>query len=229
MKMCIQAVLDGAGALRHMNKNNSERPVCTTHPLAPISTSFLFVFDTEWVMSTCEHQGRDTVLHTCLKLHWSRHSASSCFNRVWNVTISSAKHQSMLRPWVMQHEPWPSPSAWTKTRSLHGCRNFYLLILPSPLSLPLSLSLFFSLFLTGPTFWPGRGNVIIEVDLAEDLKTKHDVVVNVQPYHSVRIPVLIGRGTETHEASNMRPRTRSQYPRSPCAHLCWPIPCLQTS
>ena len=129
--MCIQAVLDGAGALRHMNKNNSERPVCTTHPLAPISTSFLFVFDTEWVMSTCEHQGRDTVLHTCLKLHWSRHSASSCFNRVWNVTISSAKHQSMLRPWVMQHQPWHSPSAWTKTRSLHGCRNFYLLILPS--------------------------------------------------------------------------------------------------
>ena len=52
MKMCIQAVLDGTGALRHMNKNNSERPVCTTHPLAPISTSFLFVFDTEWVMST---------------------------------------------------------------------------------------------------------------------------------------------------------------------------------
>ena len=52
MKMCIQADLDDADALRHMNKNNSERPVCTTHPLAPISTSFLFVFDTEWVMST---------------------------------------------------------------------------------------------------------------------------------------------------------------------------------
>ena len=103
MKMCIQADLDNADALRHMNKNNSARPVCITHPLAPTSTSFLFVFDTEWVMSTCEHQGRDTVLHTCLKLHWSRHSASSCFNRVWNVTISSAKHQSMLRPWVMQH------------------------------------------------------------------------------------------------------------------------------
>ena len=26
--------------------------MCITHPLAPISTSFLFVFDTEWVMST---------------------------------------------------------------------------------------------------------------------------------------------------------------------------------
>ena len=52
MKMCIQAVLDGTGALRHMNKDNSERPVCTTHPLTPVSTSFLFVFDTEWVMST---------------------------------------------------------------------------------------------------------------------------------------------------------------------------------
>ena len=58
MKMCIQAVSDNPGALRRMNKNNSERPVCITHPLAPISTSFLFVFDTEWVMSTCEHQGR---------------------------------------------------------------------------------------------------------------------------------------------------------------------------
>jgi hypothetical protein len=67
MKMCIQADLDATGALRHMNKNNSERPVCSTHLLAPISTSFLFVFDTEWVMSTwvtCEHQGRDTVLQT---------------------------------------------------------------------------------------------------------------------------------------------------------------------
>ena len=42
----------------------------------------------------------------------------------------------------MQHEPWPSPSAWTKTRSLHGCRNFYLLVLPS-----LSFSLSFSLSL----------------------------------------------------------------------------------
>ena len=135
MKMCIQAVLDDTDALRHMNKNNSERPVCSTHPLTPVSTYFFF--DTERVMSTCEHQGRDTVLQTGVKIHWSRRSASSCFNRVWNVTISSAKHQSMLRPWVMQHEPWPSPSAWTKTRSLHGCRNFYLLILPS-----LSFSLF---------------------------------------------------------------------------------------
>ena len=57
------------------------------------------------------------------------------------MTKSSAKHQSMLRPWVLQHQPWPSPSAWSKTRSLHGCRNFYLLILPS-LSFSLSLSLF---------------------------------------------------------------------------------------
>ena len=96
--------------------------------------------------------GRDTVLQTGLKIHWSRRSASSCFNRVWNVTISSAKHQAMLRPWVLQHEPWPSPSAWTKTRSLHGCRNFYLLILPSLSFSSLSVSLFFSLFLTGPTY-----------------------------------------------------------------------------
>ena len=50
----------------------------------------------------------------------------------------------MLRPWVMQHQPWPSPSAWTKTRPLHGCRNFYLLILPS---LSFSLSFFLSLLL----------------------------------------------------------------------------------
>ena len=108
MKMCIQADLDDADALRHMNKNNSERPVCTTHPLTPVSTFFLFVFDAEWVMSTCEHQGRDTVLQTGLKIHWSRRSASCCFNRVWRVTKHSAKHQSMLRPWVMQHQPWPS-------------------------------------------------------------------------------------------------------------------------
>ena len=33
-----------------MNKNNSERPVWIMHPLALISTSLLFVFDTEWVM-----------------------------------------------------------------------------------------------------------------------------------------------------------------------------------
>ena len=143
MKMCIQAVFDDAGALRHMNQNNSERPVCITYPLAPISTSFLFVFDAEWVMSTCEHQGRDTVLQTGLNIHWSRRSASSCFNRVWNLTKSvCAKHQSLLSPWVMQHQPWPSPSAWAKTRSLHGCRNFYLLIRPS-----LFFSLSFSLYL----------------------------------------------------------------------------------
>ena len=111
-----------------------------THPLTPVSTFFLFVFDAEWVMSTCEHQGRDTVLQTGLKIHWSRRSASCCFNRVWRVTKHSAKHQSMLSPWVVQHQPWPSPSAWTKTRSLHGCRNFYLLILPS-LSFCLSFSL----------------------------------------------------------------------------------------
>ena len=49
-QMCIQADLDDADALRHMNENNSERPVCITHPLTPVSTSFLFVFDTEWVM-----------------------------------------------------------------------------------------------------------------------------------------------------------------------------------
>ena len=96
MKMCIQADLDDADALRHMNKNNSERSVCRTHPLAPTSTSFLFVFDTEWVMSTSEHQGRDTVLQTGLKIHWSRRSASSCFNRVWRVTNCSAKHQSII-------------------------------------------------------------------------------------------------------------------------------------
>ena len=82
------------------------------------------------------------MLQTGLKIHWSRRSASSCFNRVWNVTKSSAKHHSMLRPWVLQHQPWPSPSAWTKTRFLHGCRNFYLLILPS-----LSFSFSFSLSL----------------------------------------------------------------------------------
>ena len=67
MKMCIQADLDATDALRHMNKNNSERPVCSTHPLASISTFFLFVFDTEWVMSTCEHQGGDTLLQIGLE------------------------------------------------------------------------------------------------------------------------------------------------------------------
>ena len=93
MKMCIQADLDDADALRHMNKNNSERAVCITHPLAPISTSFLFVFDTERVMSTSEQQGRDIVLQTGVKIHWSRRSASSCFNRVWMVTKSCAKQK----------------------------------------------------------------------------------------------------------------------------------------
>ena len=32
MKMCIQADLDTAGAIRHMNKNKSERAVCSLHP-----------------------------------------------------------------------------------------------------------------------------------------------------------------------------------------------------
>ena len=78
---------------------------------SPVSTSFLFVFDTEWVMSIREHQGRDTLLQTGLKIHWSRRSASSCFNRAWRVTKSSAKHQSLLSPWVMQHQPWPWPQS----------------------------------------------------------------------------------------------------------------------
>ena len=50
----------------------------------------------------------------------------------------------------MRHQPWPSPSAWTRTRSLHGCRNFYLLILLSlsfSFSFPFSFSFSFSLLL----------------------------------------------------------------------------------
>ena len=39
-QMCIQAVFDSAGALRHMNKNNSERAACTMQPLAPKRTFF---------------------------------------------------------------------------------------------------------------------------------------------------------------------------------------------
>ena len=108
MKMCIQADLDNAGALRHMNKNNSERAVCSTHPLAPISTSLLFVFDTEWVMSTCEHQGRDTVLQTGVKIHWSRRSASSCFNRVWRVTKSSVDGNGERGPGLGKDIPFPA-------------------------------------------------------------------------------------------------------------------------
>ena len=34
--------------------------MCITHALAPISTSLL-LFDTEWVMRTCKHQGRDSL------------------------------------------------------------------------------------------------------------------------------------------------------------------------
>ena len=63
MKMCIQADLDTAGAIRHMNKNKSERAVCSLHPPAPGSPSFLF--DTEWVMSTCEHHGTRAEITCC--------------------------------------------------------------------------------------------------------------------------------------------------------------------
>ena len=41
MKMCIQADLDSTGALRHMNKNNSKRPVCTTRTSLPLPTFFV--------------------------------------------------------------------------------------------------------------------------------------------------------------------------------------------
>ena len=150
MKMCIQADLDNADALRHMNKNNSERPVCITHPLAPTSTSFLFVFDTEWVRSTCEHQGRDTVLQTGLKIHWSRRSASSCFN-LWRVTKSSGKHHSLFSPWVMQHQPGPVHQHGLRQGPYMGAETSIFSCFLSSLSLSLSLSLFFSLFLTGPT------------------------------------------------------------------------------
>ena len=34
--------------IRHMNKkNNPDRAACSSHPPAPVGTSFLFVFDTE--------------------------------------------------------------------------------------------------------------------------------------------------------------------------------------
>ena len=114
---------------------------------SPVSTSFLFVIDTEWVMSIREHQGRDTLLQTGLKLHWSRRSASSCFNRPWRVTKSSAKHHSLLSPLVLQHQPWPSP--WALGQSIrHGPRqgpymradSFFWSLLPS-LSLSFLLSL----------------------------------------------------------------------------------------
>ena len=45
MKMCDQAVFDNPGALRHMYKNNSKRPVWIMHPLAPIRLLF-FLFST---------------------------------------------------------------------------------------------------------------------------------------------------------------------------------------
>ena len=41
MKMCIQADLDNPGALRHMNKNNSERPVWITRTCPPLPTFFV--------------------------------------------------------------------------------------------------------------------------------------------------------------------------------------------
>ena len=145
---------------------------------SPDQHFFSFCFYAEWVMSTCEHQGRDTVLQTGLKIHWSRRSASSCFNRVWRVTKSSAKHQSMLRPWVMQHQPWPSPSAWTKTRSLHGCRNFYLLILPS-LSFCLSFCLSLLLLILdrtdvcSPLLCVFRLNFAPKIDFSRQKKKKN--------------------------------------------------------
>ena len=61
------------------------------------------------------------------------------------INRSSSMLISMLSP--LQHQPWPSPSARTKTRSLHGCRNFPLLILPS-----LSFSLSFSLSLSSSPY-----------------------------------------------------------------------------
>ena len=87
-------------------------------------------------------------LQTGLKIHWSRRSASSCFNRVWNVTISSAKHQSMLRPWVMQHvismNPGPAHRHGLRQGPYMGAK-----LLSFDPSFPLFL--FFSFFLTGPT------------------------------------------------------------------------------
>ena len=51
MKMCIQAVLDSTGALRHMNKNNSERPVCSTRTSLPLPTFFCLAKKRErWVL-----------------------------------------------------------------------------------------------------------------------------------------------------------------------------------
>ena len=50
MKMCIQAVLDDTGALRHMNKNNSKRPVCITRTSSPLPTFFCLA---KWWYLSC--------------------------------------------------------------------------------------------------------------------------------------------------------------------------------
>ena len=85
-EMCIQADLDTTGAFStHEQKRLGE--TCVSYASPSLDQHFFsFYFRHEWVMSTCEHQGRDTVLQTGLKLNWSRRSASSCFNRVWKVT-----------------------------------------------------------------------------------------------------------------------------------------------
>ena len=56
MKMCIQADLDTTGALRHMNKNNSARPVCRTRTSPPLPT--FFVSPKSGTVSTPEREGR---------------------------------------------------------------------------------------------------------------------------------------------------------------------------
>ena len=56
MKMCIQADLDTTGALRHMNKNNSARPVCRTRTSPPLPT--FFVSPKRGTVSTPEREGR---------------------------------------------------------------------------------------------------------------------------------------------------------------------------
>ena len=55
--------------------------------------------------------------------------------KLWKISF-------LVQPLGHAASTWPSPSAWTETRSLHGCRNFYLFMLPS-----LSFSLSFSLSL----------------------------------------------------------------------------------
>ena len=75
MKMCMQPGLDTTGALRHVNKNNSERPVCSVRTSSP---GPLFLSGAKVLFSWPSPPGREGRAHDSPMLRAPQNDTADC-------------------------------------------------------------------------------------------------------------------------------------------------------